>query len=109
MTSLLRDLFGVAKPVIAMVHLPALPGRPRHGRRAGLRPVIDAAARNLAALLANTGVTADSVRDVLAVADGAIVGTALKAGGVTWNPVDLARAARFMTAARRAREGAVSA
>jgi len=60
------------------------------------------------AVLANTGVTADSVRDVLAVADGAIVGTALKAGGVTWNPVDPARAAQFMTAARRARESAVS-
>ncbi len=272
MTSLLRDLFGVGKPVIAMLHLPALPGRPRHDRRAGMRPVIEAVARDLAALqdagvdgllfcneadlpyqlgvgpeavaamaavigavrreisrpfgvnlvwdpvaslavaratgasfvrevftgvyesdlgvmrpdfgaigayrsgigaesvalfanitpefassaggrtvaqrarsaaylgvdallisgaitgeptsltrlreakaavpgtaiLANTGVTADSVRDVLAVADGAIVGTALKAGGVTWNPVDPARAAEFMTAARRAREGTVS-
>ena len=36
-------------------------------------------------VLANTGVTADTVAGVLAVADGAIVGTALKAGGVTWN------------------------
>jgi hypothetical protein len=35
MTSLLRDLFGVSQPVIAMLHLPALPGRPRHDRRAG--------------------------------------------------------------------------
>ncbi len=255
MTFLLRDLFGVGKPVIAMLHLPALPGRPRHDRRAGMRPVIEAVARDLAALqdagvdgllfcneadlpyqigvgptavaamaavigavrreisrpfgvnlvwdpvaslavaratgasfvrevftgvyesdlgimrpdfgaigayrsgigaesvalfanitpefassagrrtvaerarsaaylcvdallisgaitgeavLANTGVTADSVRDVLAVADGVIVGTALKAGGVTWNPVDPAAAAEFMTAARLARESAVS-
>jgi uncharacterized protein len=54
-------------------------------------------------VLANTGVTADSVAEVLAVADGVIVGTSLKAGGVTWNPVDPARAAAFMTAARQAR------
>ncbi len=60
-------------------------------------------------MLANTGVTADTVAAVLAVADGAIVGTALKAGGVTWNPVDPARAAGSMAAARkaRARESAV--
>lgn len=270
MTSRLRDLFGVSKPVIAMVHLPALPGRPRHDRAAGLKPIIDSAARDLSALqeagvdgllfcneadlpyqlavgpaevaamaavigelrdeisrpfgvdlvwdpiastavaratgasfirevitgvyesdlgimrpdfgaigayqtdigaesvlllanitpefassighrtiqerarsavylgveallvsgaitgeptdldqlrlakaavprtavLANTGVTAETVEDVLAVADGAIVGTALKAGGVTWNQVDPARAAQFMTAARRARQSA---
>jgi membrane complex biogenesis BtpA family protein len=70
-------------------------------------------------VLANTGVTAGTVGDVLAVADGVIVGTGLKAGGITWNPVDPARAAEFMTAARQARasqarasqarEGAVSA
>jgi uncharacterized protein len=60
-------------------------------------------------VLANTGVTADSVAEVLAVADGAIVGTGLKAGGVTWNPVDPVRAAEFMTAARRARQSAVNA
>jgi uncharacterized protein len=56
------------------------------------------------AVLANTGVTAETVGDVLAEADGAIVGTALKAGGVTWNPVDPARAEHFMTAARQARQ-----
>jgi predicted TIM-barrel enzyme len=60
-------------------------------------------------VLANTGVTAGTVAAVLAIADGAIVGTALKAGGVTWNPVDPVRAAEFMTAARRARESAVHA
>ena len=273
MTSLLRDLFGVSKPVIAMLHLPALPGRPRHDRRAGMRPVIEAVARDLAVLqdaavdgllfcneadlpyqigvgpevvsamaaiigavrreisrpfgvnlvwdpvaslavaratgasfvrevftgvyesdlgvmrpdfgsigayrsgigaasvalfanitpefassvgrrtiaerarsavylgvdallisgaitgeptdltrlaeakaavpgtpvLANTGVTADSVADVLAVADGVIVGTGLKADGITWNPVHPVRAAEFMTAARRARQSAVNA
>lgn len=270
MTSLLHDLFGVSKPIIAMVHLRALPGRPQHDRAAGLQPIIDSAARDVQALqeagvdgllfcneadlpyqltvdpaavaamaaviaelkreislpfgvnlvwdptaslavaratgarfirevftgvyesdlglmrpdfgaigayradigarsvalfanitpefassvghrtleqraqsaiylgvdallvsgaitgeptdlkqlcqvktavpgtavLANTGVTAETVGEVLDRADGAIVGTALKTGGVTWNPVDLARAAQFMTAARRARQSA---
>jgi len=270
MTSLLHDLFGVSKPIIAMVHLRALPGRPQHDRAAGLQPIIDSAARDVQALqeagvdgllfcneadlpyqltvdhaavaamaaviaelkreislpfgvnlvwdptaslavaratgasfirevftgvyesdlglmrpdfgaigayradigaqsvalfanitpefassvghrtleqrarsaiylgvdallvsgaitgeptdlkqlcqvkaavpgtavLANTGVTAETVGEVLDRADGAIVGTALKTGGVTWNPVDPARAAQFMTAARRARQSA---
>ena len=272
MTAQLRDLFGVSKPVIAMVHLPGLPGRPRHDRAAGLARVIDTVARDLAALqdagvdgllfcneadlpyqlgvgpeaaagmaavigavrreitrpfgvnlvwdpvaslavaratgacfvrevftgvyesdlgimrpdfgaigryrraigaqavalfanitpefassagrrdiarraasaaylgvtallvsgaitgeptdlaalraaqaaapgiavLANTGVTEASVGGVLAVADGAIVGTSLKAGGSTWNPVDPGRAAAFMAAAAAARDRAVS-
>jgi membrane complex biogenesis BtpA family protein len=58
-------------------------------------------------VLANTGVTASTVGKILARCDGAIVGTDLKAGAVTWNPVDPQRAARFMEAARRARESAV--
>jgi uncharacterized protein len=270
MTSLLHDLFGVSKPIIAMVHLRALPGRPHHDRAAGLKPIIDSAARDVQALqeagvdgllfcneadlpyqltvdpaavaamaaaigelrreislpfgvnlvwdpiaslavaratgarfirevftgvyesdlglmrpdfgaigayradigaqsvalfanitpefassvghrtieerarsaiylgvdallvsgaitgeptdlkqlsqvkaavpgtavLANTGVTEETVGEVLDRADGAIVGTALKAGGVTWNPVDPTRAAQFMTAAWRARQSA---
>src|SRR5262249_48878013 len=56
-----------------------------------------------APVLANTGVTADTVADVLTAADGVIVGTALKVGGVTWNPVDPVRAAEFMAVARQAR------
>jgi uncharacterized protein len=54
-------------------------------------------------VLANTGVTTGTVPDILAVADGAIVGTHLKRDGVTWNPVDPQRAAAFMRAARQAR------
>jgi hypothetical protein len=54
-------------------------------------------------VLASTGVTAETVREVLAVADGAIVGTHLKRDGVTWNPVDPLRAAAFVAAAHRAR------
>ena len=30
----LEERFGTAKPVIAMVHFPGLPGRPRHDRDA---------------------------------------------------------------------------
>jgi uncharacterized protein len=271
MSALLRDLFGVSKPVVAMVHLPALPGRPQHDRTGGMQAIIDAAGRDIRALqdagadgllfcneadlpyqlgvqpeavaamaavigavrseisrpfgvnlvwdpvaslavaratgasfvrevftggyesdlgvmqpdlgaigayragigasevaifanitpefasasghrdiaararsaaylgvdvllisgaitgeptrlswlrqakaavpgtpvLANTGVTAATVAAVMASADGAIVGTALKAGGVTWNPVDPARAAEFVRAARQARQSAV--
>jgi membrane complex biogenesis BtpA family protein len=55
-------------------------------------------------VLANTGVRADTVADVLAIADGALVGTTLKRDGVTWNPVDRDRALRFMDAVRATRE-----
>jgi uncharacterized protein len=56
-------------------------------------------------VLANTGVRHDTVADVLAVADGCIVGSSLKVDGDTWNPVDPARAADFMARARQARGG----
>jgi predicted TIM-barrel enzyme len=54
-------------------------------------------------VFANTGVKSTNVRDFLAVADGAIVGSDLKVDGGTWNPVDPDRAARFMTEVRAAR------
>jgi uncharacterized protein len=44
-------------------------------------------------VLANTGVTLETLENVMRVADGAIVGTALKVGGNTWNPVDPDRVA----------------
>jgi membrane complex biogenesis BtpA family protein len=50
-------------------------------------------------VFANTGVTHESVGEILDVVDGVIVGTALKKDGVTWNPVDQDRARRFMKAA----------
>jgi membrane complex biogenesis BtpA family protein len=55
-------------------------------------------------VLANTGVKHATVRDVLAVADGCIVGSALKIDGDTWKPVDPERASEFMRLARAARE-----
>ncbi|MDE2914619.1 MAG: BtpA/SgcQ family protein [Paracoccaceae bacterium] len=53
-------------------------------------------------VLANTGVRHDTVADVLAVADGCIVGTALKEDGDTWNAIDPERARAFMAVARTA-------
>jgi len=70
-----------------------------------LRAAKDAVPRT--PVLANTGVTADQLAETLAVADGVIVGTSLKVDGITWNPVDPARARRFVEAAREVR--AVSA
>ena len=55
-------------------------------------------------VFAGSGADAGNVARVLAVADGVIAGTALKRGGVTANPVDPARVAAFMRAARRARD-----
>ncbi len=55
-------------------------------------------------VLANTGVRAETVAEILAVADGALVGTSLKRDGVTWNPVDRDRALRFMDAVRASRD-----
>jgi membrane complex biogenesis BtpA family protein len=54
-------------------------------------------------VLANTGVKHETVADVLAVADGCIVGSSLKVDGHTWNAVDPDRARDFMDRARQAR------
>jgi predicted TIM-barrel enzyme len=44
----------------------------------------------------NTGVNIDNVQSMLALADGAVVGTHFKHNGITWNPVDPTRVKRFM-------------
>lgn len=54
-------------------------------------------------VFANTGVTRDNLRDILAVADGVVIGTHLKRDGITWNPVDPDRVKRFMELARSLR------
>lgn len=54
-------------------------------------------------VLANTGVKHATVAEVLRIADGCIVGSALKVGGDTWAPVDPDRAKDFMDRARAAR------
>ena len=52
-------------------------------------------------VLLNTGARAETIADFLAVADGCIVGSALKVDGYTWNQVDRDRAQRFVAAARQ--------
>jgi predicted TIM-barrel enzyme len=48
----LSRIFGVPKPVIAMLHLPALPGRPLHDRAAGIAAAVEAVGRDLEVLQA---------------------------------------------------------
>ena len=48
----LTRIFGVAKPVIAMLHLLGLPGRPLHDRAGGVDAAVHAVARDLHALQA---------------------------------------------------------
>jgi hypothetical protein len=57
-------------------------------------------------VLANTGIRHETVADVLSIADGVIVGSALKYGGDTWSPVDPDRAKDFMDRVRATRGGA---
>ena len=54
-------------------------------------------------VLANTGVKHETIADVMAVADGCIVGSALKVDGDTWNAIDPDRAKDFMARAKAAR------
>ena len=56
-------------------------------------------------VLANTGVKHDTIADILKIADGCIVGSALKVDGDTWNAIDPDRAIDFMARARAARGG----
>jgi len=51
-------------------------------------------------VLAGSGATASSVREVLAVADAVIVGSDLKQDGAWWNPLDARRIEAFVRAAR---------
>ncbi|MXX91433.1 MAG: BtpA/SgcQ family protein [Boseongicola sp. SB0677_bin_26] len=53
-------------------------------------------------VMANTGVKHETVADVLKIADGCIVGSALKFDGDTWKAIDPDRAREFVQRARRA-------
>ena len=48
-----------------------------------------------------SGITADTVGDILELADGIIVGSALREGGLAGAPLDPSRIETFMGAARR--------
>jgi hypothetical protein len=54
-------------------------------------------------VIANTGVNAERLDEILAVADGVIVGTSIKVDGDTWSRVDPARAEHLMDTARTIR------
>jgi uncharacterized protein len=54
-------------------------------------------------VFANTGVRATNVRQMLSIADGAIVGTTFKRDGYIWNEVDVKRVSEFMDAAKASR------
>jgi hypothetical protein len=51
------------------------------------------------AVIANTGVRPETVGEMLALADGCVVGTSLKRDGSTWNEVDPVRVERLVGAA----------
>lgn len=55
------------------------------------------------AVLANTGVNVKNVREKLEVADGVVIGTSLKKGGITWNRIDRNRVKNFMNVVNRVR------
>jgi uncharacterized protein len=57
-------------------------------------------------VIANTGVNHETIESILTMVDGAIVGTALKIDGDTWNPVDPDRASKMMEIVRGIRDSA---
>ncbi len=56
-------------------------------------------------VLVGSGATAETIADILRVADGAIVGTAFERDGETGAPVELPRVRRLVAAAREVRSG----
>jgi uncharacterized protein len=60
----------------------------------------DAATRPV---IVGSGLTADNARELMTVADGAIVGSAMKVDGHWWNPVDGQRVRRILGEVERAR------
>ena len=78
------------------------------GKMTGAAPELEKVrqARELATrpILMGSGTTADNIAQFLQYADGAIVGTALKADGIAENPVDVERVKRYMDAVRAVRE-----
>jgi membrane complex biogenesis BtpA family protein len=56
-------------------------------------------------VFANTGVRVDNVEEQLRIADGAVIGTAFKQDGNTWNPIELSRVQEMMSAVKKMRQG----
>jgi membrane complex biogenesis BtpA family protein len=55
-------------------------------------------------VFANTGVRLENVREQLEIADGAVIGTAFKQEGNTWNPIDASRVKELMDKVKSLRE-----
>jgi membrane complex biogenesis BtpA family protein len=53
--NVLAELFGQPQPIIAMAHLPALPGTPRYDDEGGMQAIVDWVKRDVA-ILASSGV-----------------------------------------------------
>ncbi len=51
MSGMIKDLFGVNKPVIAMAHLPALPGTPRYNNKTGVEGIVEHVRQDVRALV----------------------------------------------------------
>lgn len=66
----------------------------------GMAEVTKAVSGSNVPVLVNTGFRASNAAELLAYADGAIVGSSLKVDGVTWNAVDPARVKELMTTVR---------
>ena len=75
----------------------------RTGDAASLDEVRAIAAGTILPVAVGSGVTAENVTAILAVADAVIVASSLKRDGVWWNEVDPARLSAFMDAVARAR------
>jgi uncharacterized protein len=97
-----RDIGSVARSVVfSSIPDGICVSGPMTGESGGVEQLrIVKVASGTVPVFANTGVTADSVASILEVCDGAIVGTYFKRDGVTWNPVDVQRVEKLMTAAR---------
>ncbi len=75
----------------------------RTGDAASMEELRAIAAVTALPILVGSGVTPENVADILAVADGVIVASALKRDGVWWNAIDPDRMAVFAQAVKRAR------
>ncbi|MEO9190022.1 MAG: BtpA/SgcQ family protein [Acetobacteraceae bacterium] len=76
----------------------------RTGDSASMDELRAIAAGTALPVVVGSGVTPANVGDILALADGVIVASALKRDGVWWNPVDPERLAAFAQAVARARD-----
>ncbi|MFM8593163.1 MAG: BtpA/SgcQ family protein [Chloroflexota bacterium] len=95
-----RPLGDVAKSVVFSSMPDALcvsgPITSQPADASGLSEVTGAIMGSGVPVLVNTGFKATNAKELLAFADGAIVGSSLKVDGITWHPVDEARVRALM-------------